>query len=117
MTDTIKDIIPINNDVIFQFDQDSRKVRSGKQTSQAFQEVTNWGFEFHNFDETTKQPRWGYITAIGPKVSSELEVGMHILVDALKWTTHVTYGKEKFWKTNDAHILAYEIETNSAEDA
>ena len=104
-----KDIHAIHNHVLFQFKQGGKNVSAGANQSQAFQEKTAWGFEFHDFDESTKEPRWGTVKAIGPNVTDEIKVGMDVLIENLKWTNHVKHGDEKYWRTDDTCILAYRV--------
>jgi len=98
----------IRNNILFQFEQGNLDVVSGNQRSQAFQERTDWGFEFHSFDESTNTPRWGRVMEVGPEVTDDIQVGMRILIDALQWTTHIIHNGEKIWMTNENSILAYD---------
>lgn len=103
----MKQIQAIHNHIVFQFNQDGKTVTSGDNRSQAFQEKTEWGFEFHNFDESTNQPRWGKVVSVGPDVTDELQPGTEILIENLKWTNHVIHNNQKYWRTDDTSVLAY----------
>lgn len=104
-----KKIQLIRNDVLFQFEEETRTIQSGHHTSQAFIEVSDWGFAHHNFDESTSTPRWGVVVAIGPSVIPEIQLGTKILIEALKWTPQSILDGEHVWKTTDDFIMAYEI--------
>ena len=104
----MKTIKAIHNHVIFTFEQDSVKVEEGSMSSTAFQEKTDWGFEFKNFNESTEQPRWGTVVATGPKTDPIIIVGMRILIENLKWTNGIEFNGTTIWRTDDECILAYE---------
>lgn len=96
----------IRNHVIFQFeDAIKKKTNCGKETRQ-FEEVTDWGFEISNYDDGAKNPRWGIVVSIGHEVTSDIEVGSKILVEALQWTEAMEVDGQSYWRTDDSHLMA-----------
>lgn len=56
-----------------------------------------------------KNPRWGTVIAVGPKVGSEIKVGGLILIDSLKWTIGLRTGETvdtTVWKTTYPNVCA-----------
>lgn len=104
----MKPIQAIHNHVIFQFEQSSVKVSKNGTDSTAFEEKTDWGFEFKKFDESAQQPRWGVVIETGPDTDPVIKSGMRILIDNLKWTNGMPFDGEIIWRTDDACILAYD---------
>jgi len=106
-----KTLVAIHDNIVFQFEQEWVKVHSGSQNSQAFKEQTGWGFEFFDYNASTNEPRWGYIIAVGPDVlDKNLVPGRKILIDALQWTTHAIYEGQKYWRTDEPSIMAYDAD-------
>lgn len=103
----MKPIIAIHNHVIFQFEQRSVKVVKNGTQSTAFNETTEWGFEFKKFDESASQPRWGVVVETGPDTDPIIKKGMRILIENLKWTNGVLFDGDTIWRTDDSCILAY----------
>lgn len=104
----MKTINAIHNHVIFTFEQSTTKVEEGSMSSTAFEEKTDWGFEFKNFNESTERPRWGIVVAVGPTVDPIIKKGMRILIENLKWTNGLKFDGGTIWRTDDECILAYE---------
>lgn len=96
----------IRNHIVFQFeDSIVRKSSFGKERKQ-FGEKTDWGFEMSDYDDGTKAPRWGIVVSIGHEVTSDVQIGDKILIDALKWTESVQLNGESYWRTDDSCVLA-----------
>jgi len=110
-----KKLTAMRSDIIFQFEQTHRHVGDGKAISQAFQESTDWGFEFHKFSETTSEPRWGTVIAVGPECDPDIVVGAKILIDALKWTNHTVHEDQQYWKTSEEFVLGLAIDDEETE--
>jgi len=104
----MKNINAIHNHIIFQFEQSSVKVQEAGTSSTAFQEQTDWGFEFKNFDESASRPRWGVVVETGPDTDPIIRKGMRILIDNLKWTNGIPFDGETIWRTDDSCVLAYD---------
>ena len=90
----------IQNHIVFQFVDN---VKQGM-----FEQVTDWGFVQTTFyDDSAKQCRWGTIVSVGPKCThEELQPGTQILIEALKWTEGVEFEGQKYWRTDETHVLA-----------
>lgn len=88
----------IEDGIIFQFVEDTM--------GGGFENATNWGFVIQNKTEDVKQPRWGKVLEVGPKVK-HVSVGQYIFIEKLMWTTALTIENydTKFWKTNESHVL------------
>jgi hypothetical protein len=98
----------IQDHVVFQFDQDTTTISDGQNSSVGFQENTDWGFKYSNFNESLNVPRWATVISIGPAVSNAITVGMHILIEPLKWTPGVNFNNTTYWRTIEKYILGYE---------
>lgn len=100
----------ISDHIIFVFeDKFVRKTPNGASTEQQerhFVEKTSWGFEFANTTETMGNARWGISLAVGPLCDDDIQPGMRILIEPLKWTNGVQVGKDWFWRTNNESIMA-----------
>jgi len=98
----------IKDHVIFQFNDSiiSRSVTGGNGSAKPsrFSEVTEWGFEISNYDDSTKKPRWGIVVSAGPKAYG-ITTGDLILIEALKWTSSCRFNSEDYWRTNMDNIL------------
>lgn len=102
----MKNIRTLGNKILFQFVEVTSKHKRG-----TFENKTDWGFDIgNNFDETTKQPRWGVVVAIGPDVKEEgIVTGAKVFIEELKWTTSVDIdGIGTVWQTDESHILGIE---------
>lgn len=105
----------IHNHIVFQFEDAGTRKTSHNQTRDQFSHLTNWGFEFSDFDESLNLARWVTVVAVGKDVDSQIQAGDRILVDALKWTDGVSDGEgTTYWRTNDEHVLALDPENCSA---
>lgn len=98
----------IHDHIVFQFEDLGTRQTSYNQTREQFKHVTDWGFEYSDFDESLNMARWVNVIAVGKDVDPEIRVGDRILVDALKWTESVEDGKTPYWKTTNDHVLAVE---------
>lgn len=94
----------IDNHVIFQFEEEKTKHLGVNQ----FQEKTNWGFEFAITRDGMEIGRWVRVIAVGPNCDPEIQPGMRVCVDKLKWTTEVQFEGEKYWRTDSEQILLTE---------
>lgn len=105
MTETINvfdDIEVLEGFILFQFEDDI-----DGHNRNSFREKTESGIILQSsFDQSTKQPRWGIVVAIGPKVDEDISVGSKILIDSLKWTKISTFSGENFARTENDHVLA-----------
>lgn len=97
----------LNNDIMFQFEDEDAILRDGKKTQRGFKEKTDWGFEFVTPKESAGNARWGVVVAIGPDVdSTDIDIGRRILIENLKWTSGIQFEGQEYWKTNDEQVLA-----------
>jgi len=106
-----EELVALRDHIVFQFEQDGLRVNSGGNVSDAFQEKTNWGFEFFDYNESTNHPRWGTVVVVGPEVKEHIVPGMRVLIDALRWTNHVVYKNQKYWRTDETNLLAYDADS------
>jgi co-chaperonin GroES (HSP10) len=97
----------IHKDVIFKFPYDTVRMKEQIDRIQ-FMEKTDWGFTYTSFADSLNQPRYGIVVAVGPEVCDEIKIGQKILIEALKWTNAFVINGEKYWKTTQDFILAYE---------
>lgn len=99
-------IRPLHNKIFFQFEErvivNNAGVRSFENESECGVVVLG------NNDHATKEPRWISVIATGPDVDSDIQVGMRVCVEALRWTEMMTVDGVDFWQTNDKEILAIE---------
>lgn len=109
-------IEPLRNHIIFQFIEKKRSHMGVKQ----FEEETDWGLKFVRVDDSTQNPRWGVVTHVGPEVPAEIQPGVRVLIDKLKWTNEIQVGEEFYWRTDYDCLLAVDedsIPTSSSETA
>lgn len=98
---------PILDHILFKFEDELVTY----QGIQQFKETRASGIYIHtSFDHNAKQPRWINVVAVGPDVSEEVQPGMRVLVEPLKWTPGVKYHEEEFWMTKEENILAVDDE-------
>jgi hypothetical protein len=106
----------IANHVIFVFqDEFVRRSSDGASTDKKerhFVEKTSWGFKFANTKDSMNSARWGVVLAVGPLCDDEIQPGMRILIEPLKWTNGVQVGEDWFWRTDDVSILAVDDDFN-----
>jgi co-chaperonin GroES (HSP10) len=99
MSKALKDLKALNNKIIFQFLQDT--------TGGQFHETTRHGIVImENNDKQLNVSRWAKVVKAGPRVSEDISVGDYVLIEALQWTTHIIWNREKFWMTTDEKIMA-----------
>jgi len=96
----------IHNHIIFQFEEGSVQHMGVNQ----FEEGTDWGFKFVSVDDSTSSARWGIITVVGPDCDNDLQPGMRILIEQLKWSEGFMVGDEKYWRTDDSVVLGIDAE-------
>lgn len=97
----------IRNHVIFQFvDKKTRHMGVSQ-----FEEATDWGFTFVRVDDTTGNPRWGVVKVVGHEVPEDIQPGMAVLIESLKWTNEFEVDGELFWRTDSDSILAIDEDT------
>lgn len=92
------EMFPIRDNVMFQF-LDATGGGKGKFTDRA----TASGIIIAQDEMQQKLPRWGCVTAVGPK--SQVKPGEYILIEALMWTYGTEINDEKYWKTDDTRIM------------
>lgn len=102
-TDFPSELEPIDNHILFQFDDELDKDRRN-----TFKEATDWGFVIRgSIQETTRLGRWGRIVALGPEaVEDGFDVNQRILIAPLAWTRVVEYKGITFARTDSNQILA-----------
>lgn len=87
---------PIESGILFKFVEETQ--------NGGFENATDWGFVIQNKVEDPKSARWGIVSKVGPDVK-HVQEGDYILVDKLMWTSAMEYENDKFWKTNEEHVL------------
>ena len=98
----------IRNHILFQFVDEVKNI-NGKM---GFAETTDWGFEIsaasgsQAFDDSSKRARFGVVKSVGHEVPKDIQPGMVILIEPLKWTNAISYNNEKYWRTDSDHVLA-----------
>lgn len=98
---------PIRNHILFQFEDDMIKHMGVRQ----FETKTSWGFAVFSADESTKDARFGRVVAVGHEVPDDIQPGMRILIDALKWTPSFPFEGQDYWRTDSDHVLAVDEDT------
>lgn len=59
-----------------------------------------------NYDYAeVKKPQWGQVIAIGSSVSSDIEVGMFVLIEPGKWTTRIITDELTFWQSEENFVM------------
>ena len=87
----------LNDSIIFKFETEVAKG--------AFVDKTEAGIIIHrSHDLGAKDPRWGIVYAVGPKVE-HVKVGDKILIEPLMWTEGFKYEDEKYWRTNEQKVM------------
>ena len=90
-------IQPLKDGIIFQFYDDS--------TSTRFVNKTKSGIAIAiSAKDQANVDRWGVVTAIGPDVKSA-KVREAILVESGFWTPSFDVNGDKFWKTDEQHVI------------
>lgn len=97
----------IRNHIVFQFVDEEIKHMGVNQ----FEESTNWGFKYVRVDESTGRARWITVVSVGHEVPEEIQPGMRVLVDNLKWSPGFEHDFETYWRTDSDHILGVDEET------
>lgn len=92
---------PILNHVIFQFEDEKTKHLGVNQ----FQEKTDWGFEFAITRDGMEMGRWARVIATGPDCDENIQPGMRVCVDKLKWTIEFKHDGNVYWRTDSDQIL------------
>ena len=101
----MKYLKPLHNGILFQFEENTVRKQNMHERVE-FVEKTSWGFEHSNFDVSINKPRWVIVTAVGDECSNEVQPGMRVLVDALKWTIGIPFNGDTYWKTDSDQVLA-----------
>lgn len=94
----------IRNHVIFQFEEEKTKHMGISQ----FKESTDWGFEFATTRDGMETGRWVRVVAVGAEADPDIQPGMRVCVDKLKWTTEFKFEGEYYWRTDSDQILMVE---------
>lgn len=97
----------IGNGIIFRF-KDSLSLKDGLHKKQ-FQDITDEGIVYSTPSESMDNPRWAFVTSVGPDVG-DIFVNDCVLVTALKWTTAISFEGQDYWKTDADQILAIDNE-------
>lgn len=56
-----------------------------------------------------KDPKWGKVLAVGPKVDENIKPDQYILIEPLAWTIGMyidQYNGERVWRTDDTRVMA-----------
>lgn len=91
----------ISNHIIFRF-MDSLSSQSMKQ----FAENLDWGFEVVKLEDSLKTPRWGIVHAVGKDVHNDIQPGMKVLIEELRWTSGYMFEDIQYWRTDNEAIMA-----------
>lgn len=95
-----KTLVPIRQDVIFQFLSEVSKQGN-------FKEKTSWGFEVtrgrQHFEE--EGHRIGKVVAVGPECK-QVKTGMEVVIQKLMWTNQFGVEGKQYWKTDESKVLA-----------
>lgn len=90
-------LIALQDSILFQFLDEV-----GKTT---FNNKTESGIIYKSFDHDTKTARWAKAVSVGPLVKY-VKVDDEILITPLRWTSHIEYNDQKYWKTIEEEVLA-----------
>lgn len=94
---------PIRDNILFQFRSEEITRIQGKM---AFKTITPAGIHIVSYDESTKLPRWGTVLMLGPEVNrSEINVGVKVLIEPLKWTHMVVFDNIPLWMTRPEFVM------------
>lgn len=88
---------PLNDSVLFTF--------VDKANSRGFENITETGIIYKSYDDSAGSPRWARVVEVGPKVT-EIEPGMVVLIEALRWTEGFEFQGTKYWITVEDEIMA-----------
>ena len=88
---------PLNDSVMFTF--------VDKANSRGFENKTETGIIYRSHEDSAGAPRWAKVVAIGPKVI-DVEPGMVVLIEALRWTEGFEFEGNKYWITIEKEIMA-----------
>jgi co-chaperonin GroES (HSP10) len=88
---------PIGDSIIFIFEDDVDE--------KGFTNKTSGGLIYKSFDVDVKSPRWGKVISVGDKVE-EIQPGMTVLIEPLRWTDGFKHEDVKYWKTVEKEIMA-----------
>ena len=91
----------IRNHIIFQMEDNMVKHMGALQ----FEEKTDWNFTIVRSDDSTSLPRWGIVIKVGNEVPEDIQPGMRILIEPLKWTNYFEFEGEKFWRTDSDAVM------------
>lgn len=96
----------IRNHVVFQF-LDKFSNRDVKQ----FANTTDWGFEVVRHHESMELPRWVKVISVGHEAPADIQPGMHVLIEALKWTSAFDFEGQEYWRSDADCVLAIDEDT------
>lgn len=91
----------IRNHIIFQFEDEKTQHMGISQ----FKESTDWGFEYALTTEGMENARWVRVIAVGPDADPDVQPGMRVLLDKLKWTTEFEFEGAKYWRSDTDQVL------------
>jgi hypothetical protein len=87
----------VGNAIIFKFVEDV--------TSTRFINSSESGFIINSIDGNQMMyPRWGEVLHVGSLVT-EVKKGEFILIDPGKWTAGFHMDTDRYWKTDDTHVI------------
>lgn len=95
----LKDLKALNDKILFVFLTD---IDTG-----VFRQKTKSGIEIiEKMENQLQVSRWAKVVKVGKSVSDEITPGQYILIENLKWTTHLKYNDVKFWMTDEKSVMA-----------
>lgn len=89
---------PLKDGIIFKFYDDATSTRFVNKTASGIA-IAISAKDQANVD------RWGVVTTIGPDVK-QVSVGEAILIESGFWTPGFDLNGERFWKTEEKHVMA-----------
>jgi co-chaperonin GroES (HSP10) len=106
MITKLHNIKPIQNNIIFQFLENTVGGMFGGQKSKV-------GLITIASKSEQVAPRWGKVVSVGPRVNPEIKAGEYILIEHGMWTTQQWLDDgSKIWKTDDSKIIATSPDLN-----
>lgn len=96
----------IHNHIVFQF-KDEFSNRDVKQ----FADKTDWGFEVVRHKDSMETPRWVIVIAVGHEAPEDIQPGMTVLLEPLKWTEAFKFDGESYWRSDADCVLAIDEDT------
>lgn len=88
---------PLKDSILFVFMDDVNY--------KGFSNKTATGIIYKSLDDGLNSPRWAKVLAVGPTVDT-IKPGMHILIEALRWTEGFKFDGVMIWKTVEKEVMA-----------